>query len=226
MRYFQHHIGDYTVATAHLSFIEDAAYHRCLRRYYQDEKPLPPDLAAVARLVGARTKEERQAVSNVLSEFFEICDDGYHQKRADKEIAAYQKKAKTARDNGTNGGRPSKPKENQSGSDVGSYAEPDGGQREKLTINHEPLTKNSEAKASAPDVASIVFNQAREWLIANTGRSDQECRKLLGKWRKSASDGDIIGAVGAAQRAGAVEPIGYIEGVLRQKAPAKLVLQV
>ena len=51
MRHFPHHIGDYAAATAHLSFMEDAAYHRLLRRYYQDEKPLPADLAAVQRLV-------------------------------------------------------------------------------------------------------------------------------------------------------------------------------
>lgn len=94
MRHFAHNIGDYAAATAHLSFIEDAAYHRCLRRYYQDERALPADMTAVCRLVGARTKEERAAVGNVIAEFFVLQDDGWHQRRADREIEVYHSKAK------------------------------------------------------------------------------------------------------------------------------------
>lgn len=106
MRHFAHNIGDYAAATAHLSFIEDAAYHRCLRRYYQDEQALPGDVKQVQRLVGARTKDEREAVANVLAEFFHLEEDGYHQGRADREIAVYHSKAEAARANGTKGGRP------------------------------------------------------------------------------------------------------------------------
>ena len=61
MNYYEHHIGDYAQATAHLSILEDGAYIRCIRKYYADEKPLPADIAAVQRLVGARTREERLA---------------------------------------------------------------------------------------------------------------------------------------------------------------------
>lgn len=133
MRHFAHNIGDYAAATAHLSFVEDAAYHRCLRRYYQDEHALPGDVASVQRLVGARTKEERQAVANVLAEFFHLEDDGYHQDRADREIETYHVKAEIARNNGTKSrGRPaskSKPKNNP----AGSAWEPIG------ETNHSPL---------------------------------------------------------------------------------------
>lgn len=119
MRHFAHHIGDYAAATAHLSFVEDGAYHRLLRRYYQDERPLPADVKEVQRLVGARSKEERQAVANVLAEFFDLEADGYHQRRADEEIEAYRVKADIARQNGTKSrGRPvrkSKPTRNPSG---------------------------------------------------------------------------------------------------------------
>lgn len=61
MRHFAHHIGDYAAATAHLSFVEDAAYHRLLRLYYRDERALPSDVAACQRLVAARSREERAA---------------------------------------------------------------------------------------------------------------------------------------------------------------------
>ncbi len=89
MNYYEHHIGDYAEATAHLSFVEDAAYSRLIRKYYAQEKALPADLKAVQRLVGARTKEEKEAVETVLAEFFELQDDGWHQGRCDEVIAKY-----------------------------------------------------------------------------------------------------------------------------------------
>jgi len=32
MNYYEHHIGDYAEATAHLTFIEDATYSRLIRK--------------------------------------------------------------------------------------------------------------------------------------------------------------------------------------------------
>jgi uncharacterized protein YdaU (DUF1376 family) len=90
MNYFEHHIGDYAEATAHLTFVEDAAYSRMIRKYYATEKPLPADVKAVQRLVAARTKEEREAVATVLEEFFVLAEDGWHNARCDAEIARFQ----------------------------------------------------------------------------------------------------------------------------------------
>lgn len=89
MNYYEHHIGDYAEATMHLTFVEDAAYSRLIRKYYASEKPLPADLKQVQRLVGARTKEEKSAVQAVLEEFFSLQDDGWHQERCDRSIADY-----------------------------------------------------------------------------------------------------------------------------------------
>lgn len=89
MIYYEHHIGDYAAATAHLSLIEDAVYSRLIRRYYLQEGPLPVDVAQVARLAGARSPDERAAVEAVLSEFFVLEADGWHQKRCDEDIARY-----------------------------------------------------------------------------------------------------------------------------------------
>jgi uncharacterized protein YdaU (DUF1376 family) len=90
VNYYEHHIGDYAEATAHLSFVEDAAYSRLIRKYYSTEKPLPCNVAAVARLVAARTDDERSAVESVLNEFFELREDGWHNARCDEEIARFQ----------------------------------------------------------------------------------------------------------------------------------------
>jgi uncharacterized protein YdaU (DUF1376 family) len=200
MRHFAHNIGDYAAATAHLSFVEDAAYHRCLRRYYQDERPLPEDVATVCRLVGARTKEERTAVGNVLEEFFTLEDGGWHQRRADKEIEVYHAKADAARENGTKGGRPpNRRKTNPVSPSV---------QSKKLTTPHSP---SSEAKASDADAASVVFNQGLAWLMKSTGKAEDNCRSQLGKWRKEIGDEALIVVLGRGQREAPIDAMGWLE---------------
>lgn len=97
MNFYKHHIGDYAQATAHLSFVEDAAYSRMIRKYYAEEKPMPADPKAVMRLIGARTKEEKEAVGTVLSEFFVLEADGWHSKRCDAEITKANAQAETNR---------------------------------------------------------------------------------------------------------------------------------
>lgn len=97
MNYYEHHIGDYAEATAHLSFVEDSAYARLMRKCYATERALPADIKEVQRLAGCRSTQERQAVERVLKEFFILKDDGWHQHRCDEEIARYQAKRESAK---------------------------------------------------------------------------------------------------------------------------------
>ena len=98
MNYYPFHIGDYLSATRHLSWEEDAAYRRLLDCYYTSEKPLPSELRAVCRLVLASTDSQREAVQQVLSEFFELTELGWAHHRADKEIHAMRDKQQKQRD--------------------------------------------------------------------------------------------------------------------------------
>ena len=90
MKFFQLNIGDYAEATSHLSFLEDAAYCRMLRKYYATEQPLPADIHTVQRLMCARTRAEKAAIVTVLEEFFVLEEDGWHNARCDDEIAKYR----------------------------------------------------------------------------------------------------------------------------------------
>ena len=58
--------------------------------YYLREKPLPVDVSAVARLV--RMRDSLEAVEAVLTEFFVLQDDGWHQERCDQEIVSMREK--------------------------------------------------------------------------------------------------------------------------------------
>ena len=225
MRHFPHHIGDYAAATAHLSFVEDAAYHRLLRRYYQDEKPLPADPAAVQRLVGARSREERAAVHTILHEFFVLQDDGWRQTRADEEIEAYRIRVASARENGAkSGGRPKtqhkpegKPENNPAGFLPDTQTKPS----RTLTNNQEPVT-SSEANASAAaappvDLTKLAFDAGVAVLTAS-GKSESSARGLVGKWRKQFGDEAVFAVLGECQRQSVTDPASWMEAALKARA--------
>lgn len=118
MFYFKFHIGDYRRETQHLTLLEHGVYMTLMSTYYTNEQPLPKDERQLLRLAGARTDEEKQAVIDVVNEFFIPTETHWVHSRIDFELAEYKLKAETNRENGKKGGRPSKkPKENPNGFD-------------------------------------------------------------------------------------------------------------
>lgn len=98
MNYYERHIGDYLKDTAHLSLLEHGVYTRLLDVYYTREEPLPA--ADIARLIGARSKEEREALQAVLREFFRPDQEpptAWLQPRCEVEIGRYGEKRRKAK---------------------------------------------------------------------------------------------------------------------------------
>ena len=89
MNFFEFHIGDYAEATSHLSLIEHGAYLQLIKKYYATEKPLSKKIAIVCKHAGAKNRHERNTVKKILSEFFDLREDGWHNKRCDAVIAKY-----------------------------------------------------------------------------------------------------------------------------------------
>lgn len=90
MNYFKFHIGDYLKHTAHLSLLEHGIYFRLLMLYYTRSGPLPSCNSDVYRLMGTLHWRDRSSIDRVLNEFFVLLEDGWHNLRADKEIALDQ----------------------------------------------------------------------------------------------------------------------------------------
>lgn len=153
MNHYKHHLGDYAKDTAHLSMVEDGAYSRLMRRYYSTEAPLPKEMHELYRIAGARSAAEKQAVQNVVKEFFALEPDGYHQKRIDKEIAEYQAKAAKNREVGKTGGRPKKnPNGFEQETQTVSELKPKPNPQETLAISHKPVKPYPEKRI--PDAQS------------------------------------------------------------------------
>ncbi len=125
------------------------AYTRLLRVYYRREKPFS-DAAEACRLIRATSKAQRAAVETVLAEFFDQQADGWHNKRADAEIATYQNQAAHNRSVGNLGGRPKKTQVVSENNPSGSFSKPiDNPNQEPVTKNQEPRTRESVPAAPA-----------------------------------------------------------------------------
>lgn len=149
MNFYKHHIGDFDQATRHLSFVEDAAYSRLIRKYYAEERPLPKDLKKILRLIGARTKEEKSAVEAVLEEFFVLMDDGWHQTRCDEELEAARAKAEKNREIGKLGGRPRKVETQKE-----PTGNPDGFHSITQTVSENNPSQTPDSSNQTPDTRS------------------------------------------------------------------------
>lgn len=85
--WYAHNIEKYERKTAHLTMVQHGAYRLMMDHYYKTAAPLPAKLEQVHRICRAVAEDEQATVSAVLSEFFELKSDGWHNKQADEELA-------------------------------------------------------------------------------------------------------------------------------------------
>lgn len=105
------YFGAYLADTMHLTTEQHGAYLLMLMASWMRGGNLPDDdkqLAAVVRLQLPKWKLARP----VIAPFFNIKGGSWTQKRLNKELDAARGRAKVAADNGSRGGRPTKPKDN------------------------------------------------------------------------------------------------------------------
>lgn len=204
MNYYPHHIGDYLKDTVHLSMLEDAAYRRMLDIYYASEKPLPLDFEYVCKMVRAVKTEERESTSWVLHNFFEKCEDGWHNKRADEEIRKGKTRVKAARKNGKRGGRPKTQRVSKNNP---------GGLHDANPELNSQKPKAKERLAEPDGSLDPVWGPGLSILLT-AGVPESHARAfvgaLLGTWEAK----DVLTALQAAS--GKADPRGYVRGVLRE----------
>ena len=159
MHYYQHNIGDYRKDTSHLTLLEHGIYRQLLDTYYLDEEPLSNDLAKLMRSHSVRNADEQQALQNVLTDFFELTENGYFHKRCDDGIAQFHGKSAKARAsanvrwaNELKASKPLKVKLNANVLPTHSESNANG----MLTNNQEPITNIN--TITPEGVSKEVFN--------------------------------------------------------------------
>ena len=96
MHFYSFNINDFNASTRHLSHLERALYRDLIDMYYKNERPICDDFDNLCRTLIAKSDEEKQALQNVLNDFFVIkklkgdkapC---WHHNRVDRELKKYK----------------------------------------------------------------------------------------------------------------------------------------
>jgi len=152
MNFYKRHIGDYIKKAGHLTLLEHGIYARLMDVYYTREAGIPEDKAA--RLIGARSKDELQALSNVLDEFFDLVDGTWTQGRCEEEIGIASEKADKNRMNGAKGGRPKKTVSN-----LQTQENPDGYGSGNHVGSENNLSQTPDSRLQTPDLTHPTTTQ-------------------------------------------------------------------
>ena len=162
MHYYQFNISVWSLHTSHLTLEEECVYRRLLDYYYDTELPIPEETKSVIRRL--RLVNYESIVAQILIEFFRLEVDGWHNNRADIEIADYKSKADKARANGKKGGRPKQNKAIETASVILANPEETASKAnyKLLTINYELETIKDitpTAKTAAPKKTELDYSQ-------------------------------------------------------------------
>ena len=138
MHYYQFHISDYRKDTGHLTPIEHYIYRTLIDWYYLDHEKIPKSIEVVTRRLGLE-QHNRENLLNILSDFFELTEDGYVHHRIEKDILNYKKQLETA----SKAGKASAAKRSQSSNVTTPKRKVnDRSTTVQPTNNHKPLTNN------------------------------------------------------------------------------------
>ena len=140
MNFYPHHISDFNNATRHLTRVERSVYRDAIEMYYDTESVLTEDLTRLQKKLLCRSDEEKQALIDVLDEFFDLHDDGYFHERCDHEITKYRANVSAKAKAGIASAKARKQKaaeRKQNSTGVKSSS--------TLVHNQEPLTINQES---------------------------------------------------------------------------------
>jgi hypothetical protein len=89
----------------------------------------------------------------------------------------------------------------------------------------EEYSVSKDTGAEAPiDPEKIMFDGGVR-LLTSAGKSSDQARAIIGKWKRDFSTPEVIAALGKAQREGAIDPVGFVTKALgetrRRERPAE-----
>lgn len=102
--YMPFYTGDYYRDTRHLSMMQHGAYRLLLDHCWDQRGPLPLDIERCYRICGAVSKEEQETVRGIREEFFIRMEDGWYNKRLQRELERCEAISSGRADAGRKGG--------------------------------------------------------------------------------------------------------------------------
>lgn len=203
--YMPLYVGDYMADAAHLSTEEHGAYLLLIMTYWQRGSALPNDPRKLARITGLSLKKWN-AISSTILDFFDPKGSELFLPRCEIELAKLRDKSLKKRNGGLARAQQMRSERSANGQlyiGVGIGKE-------------DTLAKASDAGAS-PD--KVFWDSAKAYL--GKGKSG-----MIGKWCRDFGQAETAKAITAAQIERAVDPIPYIERVLRKGSKAEAVIGI
>lgn len=68
---------------------------------------------------------------------------------------------------------------------------------------------------ASPDLKSVLFGECLNYLASQNGKDPGKYRPLVGRWLRDFGEQAVYAAFRSAQQSSAVEPVAYIERVLK-----------
>lgn len=185
------YVADYLSDAAHLNTLEHGAYLLLIMTYWQRGEALPNDdkkLARIARL-GPR---EWNRLRPTLSEFFQVSCDNWSHSRVESELSNVRAKSLKKRNGGL-------ARAKQLHSNCTAPAK-------QSDTDTDTVAKATDAPASSD---KVFWDGARAYLGKSKGG-------LIGKWVRDYGQDNTARAITEAQLNRAVDPVPYVERVLRR----------
>lgn len=186
------YVADYMSDAAHLSTLEHGAYLLLIMTYWQRGEALPSDPHKLARICRVGPREWKR-LEPTLREFFQVSCGNWSHRRIDRELANVRAKSLKKRKAGL-----------ARAEQMLSTRSAHGQLTDTDTDTDNTVPKGTDAVAS-PD--KVFWDTATAYLGGK--------RSLIGKWIKHHGKEETAKAITAAQIERAVEPVAYIERVLR-----------
>ncbi len=213
--YFNMYPTDFEAKTSHLTLEEDGAYNRLLRLCWMTPGcSIPDDAAWIMRRMRCDKETFERVVLVVLDEFFERKNGRVSNARLTKEFERSNDAHKKRVSAGSRGGKAKALKTNKS--------EPSNAKAmlKQPEPEPEPYSDTNVSGADAPlDPEKIMFDAGVK-LLTSAGMDERKARSFIGAKRKANGPEAVMAAIGAATRAGAVEPVAFIQKVLAKKPAA------
>lgn len=96
---------------------------------------------------------------------------------------------------------------------------PEGNGRESNSVSNETDGQAVQSDKVVSLQAPSLWAKPLAYLVKASGKSEHQCRQMLGKWRKASSEDMIIEAITQAQIAQAVEPFSFVTKLLSNSRP-------
>ena len=205
--YYKRYPRDFIEGTIGLPFEVKVTYSFVLDLIYMQGGKLPDDARYISGLLGVSVRKWNSLRESLISAGKIVAENGcLTNYRAVSELESLAKLQDKQRENG------SKPKKNK--------------HLQKPRLNHtepEPdITLDTDVSkgADAPlDPEKIMFDAGVK-LLTSAGMDERKARSFIGAKRKANGTEAVMAAIGAATRAGAVEPVAFIQKVLAKKPAA------